>query len=148
MECLFIEHTSKIEGKFDYTMSFPTVIFPKGKPTSGKWVENHRQFPQKNVYNVEVIVFIRWKKGRTYYLTCHVSGVLRHTMMQQLGIPKSRLSNPTLCLYMSTGPPRQVKLIFYSTPTAYKLTVSRLWKCPLSDKTKHLILACFGRHVW
>ena len=27
---------------------------------------------------------------------------------------------------MSIGPPRQVKLIFYSTPTAYKLTVSRV----------------------
>ena len=37
-------------------------------------------------------------------------------------------SPPRVCLHMSNDTPWQVKLIFYSTPTAYKLTVSQACK--------------------
>ena len=43
-------------------------------------------------------------------------------------------SPPRVCLHMLNGTPWQVKLIFYSTPTAYKLTVSQA--CYSTSKQK------------
>ena len=44
---------------------------------------------------------------------------------------------------MSTGPPRQVKVSFYSTPTAYKLTVSRV-----CSKLNTRIFMYIVRMIW
>ena len=49
-------------------------------------------------------------------------------------------SPPHICLHMSNDTPWQVKLIFCSTPTAYKLTVSQACKCFMHIKIKALLL--------
>ena len=48
-------------------------------------------------------------------------------------------SLPRVCLHMSNDTPWQVKLIFYSTPTAYKLTVSQACKRPMTLSTTKFI---------
>ena len=45
-------------------------------------------------------------------------------------------SPPRVCLHMSNDTPWQVKLIFYSIPTAYKLTVSQAWITQSSAKRR------------